>query len=159
MKTKHYCLECGLPVSEGLYTFSQHVYGHSLCMRDLYVLEESGIQARVIDLYLALKSRKFPLELGHFDGYRRVDMAIPDTLYIEITGSGQDEFQEILSELMGTSEGSPRNIPSVVIPAEMLEKPLSFQYAVEEIAKVCRMMQKKPLLTSIAPQLSRVQLQ
>jgi hypothetical protein len=159
MKPVQYCLECGLPVSPGMQSFSRHVYGHSLCMRDLYLLEESGVPARVVDLYLALKAKKFPLLLDYFDGFRRVDMAVPDTLYIEVTGTDQYNFQDLLSELMGTDGNFQKNIPTILIPGAMLENPASYEHAVDEISKVCSMMLKIPLLTGIGHLLRQVQLQ
>ena len=69
-----------------MHEFSQELYGYSLCMKDQYLLGESGATAQTVDLYLALKARNFPVKLEYFDGYKLVDIAVPGKLYIEVSG-------------------------------------------------------------------------
>jgi hypothetical protein len=127
MKTIMRCLECRLPISWGVHEFSQRIYGHSLCMRDQFLLEESSASAHVIDLYLALKQRNFPFVLGYFDGYKQVDLALPGKLYIEINGSYNLERLD-------------KNIPTIIIPKISLETKRSFVHTVEELSKACRVI-------------------
>ncbi len=121
------CLECRLPISWGVHEFSQRIYGHSLCMRDQFLLEESGASAHIIDLYLALKQRNFPFVLEYFDGYKQVDLALPGKLYIEINESYNLERLE-------------KNIPTIIIPKTSLENKRSFFRTVEELTKACRVI-------------------
>jgi hypothetical protein len=145
MKTIPHCLECGLPIAWGVHLFSHRIYGHSLCMKDQYILEESGATARVIDLYLALRSRRFPVVLEYFDEHRYVDIALPEKLYIEVNGSGHNSQE--------------KNIPTLIISGAMLENPASFDHAVNEVSKVCRLMLKKPVITGMKLSFSPVQWQ
>src|SRR5437867_3837319 len=99
MKTIPHCLECGLPISRGVHEFSQRIYRHSLCMKDQFLIEESGATAQAVDLYLALKSRNFPLVLEYFDGYKHVDIALPGKLYIEVNGGYHQANRQAMTDL------------------------------------------------------------
>ncbi len=140
MKTIMRCLECRLPISWGVHEFSQGIYGHSLCMRDQFLLEESGASAHIIDLYLALKQRNFPVVLEYFDGYKQVDLALPGKLYIEINGSYNLERFRVMPDLTSYTYSSEKNIPTIIIPKTSLENKRSFVHTVEELSKACRVI-------------------
>jgi hypothetical protein len=142
MKTIPHCLECGQPLSRGVYIFSQRIYGHSLCMKDQFLIEESGATAHTIDLYLALKSRNFPLVLQYFDGYKHVDMAIPGRLYIEVNGPFHQADWETETDLTHSVYSLEKKIPTIIITNALLENPRSFAHVVEELSKACRLMLK-----------------
>jgi hypothetical protein len=145
MKTIPHCLVCGQPIAWGVHLFSHRIYGHSLCIRDQYILGESGATAEVVDLYLALRSRHFPVILEYFDDHKMVDIALPEKLYIEVNGPHHHE--------------PDKNIPTIVISNAMLENPASFNHAVNEVSKVCRLMMKKPIITGMKVFFSPVQWQ
>jgi hypothetical protein len=134
------CLECRLPISWGVHEFSQRIYGHSLCMRDQFLIEESGASAHVIDLYLTLKQRNFPVVLEYFDGHRKVDLAIPGKLYIEINGSYNLERYRIPTDLTSYVYSPERNIPTIIIPKASLENKRRFVHTAEELCKACRVI-------------------
>ena len=140
MKTMAHCLECGQPISRGVNIFSQRIYGHSLCMKDQFLIEESGATAHTIDLYLALKARNFPLVLEYFDGYKHVDMAIPGRLYIEVNGVFQQADWEAETDLTHSIYSLEKKIPTIIITNALLENPRSFAHVVEELSKACRVM-------------------
>jgi hypothetical protein len=160
MKTKYYCLECGLPISQGVHEFSQELYGYSLCMRDQYLLGESGVAAHTIDLYLALKARKFPVKLEYFDGYKHVDIAVPGKLYIEVSGHDMAEKQ-MITGLAGDGYTLEMRIPTILVSNTMLDKKQSFSHVVNELSKACRIILKPDCGFSVAcaPPLTKVQLQ
>jgi hypothetical protein len=145
MKTIPHCLVCSQPIAWGVHLFSHRIYGHSLCIRDQYILGESGATAEVVDLYLALRSRQFPVVLEYFDDHKFVDIALPEKLYIEVSGSHHHEPE--------------KNIPTIVISNAMLENPASFNRAVDEVSKVCRLMMKKTVITGMKLSFSPVQWQ
>ena len=60
MKSTHHCLECGKPISEGLYEFSTEVYRFPLCSHHLYLIEKRGITDQALRLYFSLKKSEFP---------------------------------------------------------------------------------------------------
>jgi len=123
------------------------------------MIAESGATGLAVDLYLALKSREFPVVLEYFNGYKHIAIALPGKLYIEINGAFYNDCNQLMSDLSRTIYSQEKNIPTIVIPDSMLEQPASFAHAVNEISKACRMMLKKPLITGMGQLISRVQLQ
>ncbi len=159
MKTIPCCLECGQPISRGVHLFSRRIYGHSLCMKDQWKLEESGATGRTIDLYLSLKSRNFPVALEYWDGHKHVDIALSGKLYIEVNGPYNNNRNQIMTDLTRTVFSLEKNIPTIIIPHSMLENVVLFEHAVNEISKACRLVMKKPVVTGMKLSFSREQLQ
>jgi hypothetical protein len=160
MKTNHYCLECRQPISQGVHEFSQELYGFSLCMKDQYLIGESGASAHTIDLYLALKARKFPVKLEYFDGYKHVDIAVPGKLYIEVSGHDLADRQ-IIAGLSGYGYTMELKIPTILVSNSMLGKKRTFSHVVNELSKACRAILNPVCGFSVAcaPPLTVAQLQ
>jgi hypothetical protein len=159
MKTDPHCIECGQPISWGVHLFSRRIYGHSICMKDQSRIEESGATAQAVALYLALRERSFPVLLEYFDNHKHVDIALPDKLYIEVNGPYHNSRRLMMTDLSGTVYSLEKKIPTIVIPHSMLENPVSFELALNEISKACRIILKKPVVTGMNLFFSRVQLQ
>ena len=123
------------------------------------MLEESGATAQAVDLYLALKSRNFPIVLEYFDGYKHVDIAVPGKLYIEVNGAYHHTRAQMKTDLSRSIYSLEKNIPTLIIPNSMLENPDSFEHTVNEISKACRMMTRKPEVSALAAQVASVQMQ
>ena len=140
MKTTLLCLECGKPISQGVYEFSQRIYGHSLCMKDQYLIQESGATAYAVDLYLALKARNFPIVLEYYDGHKHIDLALPGKLYIEVNGPYHRAKQQAMVDLTRSVYSLEKKIPTIVIPNSLLENQRTFSHAVEELSKACKVM-------------------
>ncbi|MEJ0080589.1 MAG: hypothetical protein WDM78_06440 [Puia sp.] len=160
MKTRFHCLECRQPISQGVHEFSQELYGYPLCMKDQYLLEESGATAHTVDLYLALKARNFPVKLEYFDGYKHVDIAVPGKLYIEVSGQDLSERQ-ILAGLSEDGYTLEMKIPTILIPNAMLDKKRTFSHVVNELSKACRVILNPVcgFTVACAPPLTAAQLQ
>jgi hypothetical protein len=161
MKTIPHCIECGDPLSWGVHVFSQRIYGHSLCLRDQCAIAESGAPGRNVDLYLALKSRNFPLVLEYFDGQKHVDMAMPGKLFIEVNDHRHQNSFQAMNDLTSSVYSLEKKIPTIIISDRMLENPESFDHVVNELSKACNIMLKPiPAYSfSIAPPLTLAQLQ
>jgi hypothetical protein len=156
----HRCMECGRPITQGVCDFSRRIYGHPLCMKDMYLLGESGARAEVIDLFLALKSKDFPIVLGYFDGYKQVDLALPGKLYIEIYGSEQQSPGLTMKGHYDSLYTLEQIIPTIFISEAKLANPQTFARLVEELSKACRAMLKTyGYSISSAPPLTAAQLQ
>jgi hypothetical protein len=108
-------------------------------MKDQFLLDESGADAHTVDLYLALKSRNFPVELEYFDGYKRVDIAVPGKLYIEICGHDL-AGRQIISGQTGDGRMLEMKIPTILVSNTMLGKKRSFSHIVDELSKACRVI-------------------
>ena len=161
MKTIPHCIECGIPISWGVHVFSQRIYGHSLCLKDQCAIAESDATGRAVDLYLALKSRKFPVVLEYFDGQKYIDMALPGKLYIEISEPHHQNNCQAMNDLASSVYSLEKNIPTIIISDRMLEDPGTFEHVVNELSKACNVM-LKPMHTysiTLAPPLTLAQLQ
>ena len=150
MKTTHHCLECGQPISRGVSEFSRQLYGHPLCMKDQWLLGESGATAQAVDLYLALKSRNFPVVLEYFDGHRHVDIALPGKLYIELNGTYHQAITQAMTGLSNAVYATEKKIPTIMISHAMLDNPGTFARVVDELSKACRVMSKPWIEFSVA---------
>ncbi|HEY2350801.1 MAG TPA: hypothetical protein VGH64_17395 [Puia sp.] len=161
MKTIPHCIECGKPISWGVHVFSQRIYGHSLCLKDQCEIAESGATGEAVDLYLALKSRKFPLVLDYFDGHKHIDMALPGRLYIEVNDPYLLTSHQAMNELTNSVYSLEKKIPTIMISHTMLENPKTFDHVVNELSKACSIMLKPVENHSFAltPPLTLAQLQ
>jgi hypothetical protein len=156
-----YCLECGQPISRGVHEFSQQLYGYSLCLKDQCLISESGATAQVVDLYLALKSRSFPVVLAYFDGFKQVDIALPGKLYIELNGDYDQQNIKVIADLTRSVYALKRKIPTIIISNTMLDNPVNFAHITDELSKACRMVLKPSYEFSVAcaPPFTAAQLQ
>lgn len=161
MKTTPLCIECGKPISWGVHVFSHRIYGHSLCLKDQCAITETGADGLTVDLYLALKARKFPLILEYHDGQKQVDMALPGKLYIEVNKPRQQNNREAMQELASSVFSLEKKIPTIVISDTMLENSTSFEHVVRELSKACNIMLKPvhDYSFNIAPPVTLVQMQ
>jgi hypothetical protein len=142
MKTTIDCLECGRPITRGVHEFSQSIYGYSLCLKDQCMITESGASGQAVDLYLALKSRNFPVVLNHFDGYQHADIALPGKLHIEVNNPFQDNAAQVYRE----DYPPEQHVPTIFISNSSLENTDTFNHIVEEVTKACRVMLKNRML-------------
>jgi hypothetical protein len=161
MKAKPHCIECGQPISQGVHEFSQQIYGYSLCMKDQYLIGESGATAQTVDLYLALKSRDFPVVLEYFDGYRHVDIALPGKLYIELNSGYDLPNIQVIADLTRSVYSREKKIPTIIISNDMLHNPASFIHIVHELSKACMVVLRPSYEFSVAcaPPFTAAQLQ
>jgi len=161
MKTIPYCIECGKPISWGVHVFSQRIYGHSLCLKDQCTIAESGATGRAIDLYLALKSRNFPVVLEYYDGQKLIDLALPGKLYIEVNERHHMNHSQAMNDLTSSVYSLEKKIPTIIISDTMLEDPESFEHVVSELSKACNVMLKSThdYSFTVAPPLTWAQMQ
>ena len=161
MKTIPRCLECRQPISWGVHEFSQRLYGHSLCMKDQCLIGESGATAQAVDLYLALKSKNYPVVLAYFDGHKHIDIAMPGILHIEVTGSYHATNSCYLSDFTRAVYSLEKKIPTIIISIALFDSPGTFNHVVQELSKACTVMLKPSheFYFAYAPPITVAQLQ
>ncbi len=159
MKTNPVCIECGKPLSEGVYNFALEVFGHPLCMRHQAIIMESGVSEQATYLYLALRSRDLPFVLSYFDGFKSVDMAIPGKLHIEVSGMHQTADKIAMTTRSPLVLSAKFNIPTIVIPDCLFQNPGTFHKTVDELVKYCRPLISQSSFYHLAHSLTRAQLQ
>ena len=161
MKSLPRCLECRQPISWGVHEFSQRIYGHSLCMKDQCLIGESGATAQAVDLYLALKSKNFPVVLAYYDGHKYIDIALPGILHIEVTGPCHPMHRQLMSDLSRAVYSLEKKIPTIIISIALLDNTATFAHVVNELTKACRVMLRPSgeLFIPFAPPVTVQQLQ
>lgn len=84
------CLECYKDISIYEYQFSMDRYNIPLCRQHQDWIQFLSNQTTVeaIRLYFALKARGVPAEIEKFDGFKHIDIAIPEAkINIEVDGA------------------------------------------------------------------------
>jgi len=113
------------------------------------MIQESGATGQVVDLYLGLKALGIPVVLRHYDGKQFADIALPDQLYVKVKGPCSQGRNQITSDLFGNIESGGRRLITVLISHSTLENPVTFELALKEIAKICRKLVKKKVVTGM----------
>lgn len=85
------CVECNSGIDFRVFNYSIENFGHPLCrscqnwFED--ILDYSSATDEAIDLYFALKKRGVPAKLEKCDGFKTIDIAVPDAkVNIEVDG-------------------------------------------------------------------------
>ena len=159
MKTTLHCLDCGTPITKGVYDFSILIYGHPLCLGHQSFLTESGATPRTVDLYFALKERDIPVALEYFDGSRNISITLPGKLYIEVNRPRHLDSHRALADLSRSVYSLQKNISTIAIPDYLLDDPETFRQTVKELTNACRAMIAKSSFWELAHSLRPVQLQ
>ena len=140
--------------------FTENLRSFSL-PKDQCAIAESGASGRAVDLYLALKSRNFPVILEYFDGQKHIDMALPGKLYIEVNERHHQNKYQAMNDLASSVYSLEKKIPTIIIADTMLDDPGSFEHVVNELSKACSVMLKPTHSYSltVVPPLTLAQLQ
>jgi very-short-patch-repair endonuclease len=84
-----YCCECGQNLTYGVSSFSESNYGIFLCIEHQKWIDymQSKTTEETIRLYFALRQRGVPAEMEKFDGFKHIDISIPEAnVNIEVDG-------------------------------------------------------------------------
>lgn len=118
------CCECGLLLSRGVTDFSWNIYGVPLCMEHQQWINhmQSVSTQETIRLYFALRERGVPAELEKYDGYKHIDIAIPDAkVNIEVDGRHHNyDARQALSDLKRTYHSFIKGFYTLRIPNSLV---------------------------------------
>lgn len=124
MKNTNYCLECGHPISEYELKYSIKKYNIPLCKGDQQWIEEMTTQTteEAIRLYFALKMRDVPAEMEKFDGFKHIDIAIPEAkINIEVDGMQHNyNNKQALADLKRTYYSFLKGYYTIRIPNSLV---------------------------------------
>ncbi len=100
------CLECNNQLEKKIFEYSIQNFGIPLCLEHQKWIKYMNSQTtqETMRLYFALKERGVPAEMEKFDGYKHIDIAIPEAkVNIEVDG-GHHNFntQQALADLRRT---------------------------------------------------------
>lgn len=100
------CLECNRKISDNVFNYSINKYGIPLCIehQDWIEYMETKTTFEAIRLYFALKKRGVPAQMEKFDGFKQIDIAIPEAkVNIEVDGKHHNyDKQQALADLKRT---------------------------------------------------------
>jgi len=118
------CLECGINISLSVKHFSIEKYGVPLCIFHQHWIDDMALVSTTesIRLYFALKERGVPAQLEKFDGYKHIDIAIPQAkINIEVDGIHHNySTSQALSDLKRTYYSFLRGFYTIRIPNSLV---------------------------------------
>ena len=114
------CLECNQPLTDGVTDFSINSFGITLCTQHQEWIRfmESYTTYETIRLYFALKKRGVPAQMEKFDGYKHIDIAIPEAkVNIEVDGRHHHfDNRQALADLKRTYHSFAKGYFTLRIP-------------------------------------------
>lgn len=131
--TIYRCLECKNKITERIYDFSIDVHGYPLCLRHQVWIEESDATDEAIFLYFALKAKAIPVKLEHSDGKKKIDIAIPGKLYIEVDGKHHFNPDQALTDFLISAHSWNDKIPTFRIQNAHIHDQHYFEIIVERV--------------------------
>jgi hypothetical protein len=142
MDHAHHCLECGHSITQGVFDFSTEVYGIPLCFKHQNWVNESEASKEALSLYFALKSNGISVVLEYSDGHKKVDIAIPGKLYIEIDGAYHHEPDQALTDFLRSFHSWKQNIPTFHIANQHIWNSYHFGIIVDRLTELCKEVKK-----------------
>lgn len=118
------CTECGELLNRAIISFSTGNFGLPLCIaHQRWVNSMSEISTQeTIRLYFALKQRGVPAQLEKFDGYKHIDIAIPEAkINIEVDGGHHNySTRQALSDLKRSYFSFVKGFHTIRIPNSLV---------------------------------------
>jgi len=122
------CLECGCGISPQVHDYSYNYFGIPLCMsHQKWVKQQEQISTvSAMSLYFALKERGVPAQLEKWDGYKHIDIAIPQAkINIEVDGGHHNyDNTQALSDLKRTYHSFLKGYLTLRIPNSLVARHL-----------------------------------
>lgn len=126
------CVNCQCDIDLKVYNYSVDKYEHPLCrscqvwFKD--ILFKTTATDRSIDLYFALKERGVPAKLEKSDGFKTIDIAVPDAkVNIEVDGmhhayNGKQALADLRRILHSYKKGyTTLRIPNALVQHDIQE--------------------------------------
>lgn len=120
----NHCIECNCKIEIKVREFSLNVIGIPLCRKCqnwLNELDETTTD-RALSLYFALKARKVKAQLEKYDGFKKIDIAIPTAkINIEVDGKHHNtSTKQAFSDLQRTYYSFKKGYFTLRIPNSLL---------------------------------------
>jgi hypothetical protein len=118
------CHECGEFLNNTVLNFSVNKYGLPLCIQHQKWVDymTSITTGETIRLYFSLKQRGVPAILEKFDGFKHIDIAIPDAkINIEVDGGHHNyNHSQAMSDLKRTYFSFLKGFYTIRIPNSLV---------------------------------------
>lgn len=124
MRSPVFCLECERRISPNELKFSITNFNIPLCREHQEWVEsiDEKITDETLSLYFALKERGVPAELEKFDGFKHIDIAIPEArINIEVDGAHHNtNYRQALADLKRTYYSFLKGYYTIRIPNSLV---------------------------------------
>jgi hypothetical protein len=116
------CIECNNFLEWDVFNHSMSEFSAPLCIDHQHRISNSGTTPEAFHLYLALKVRGVPAELEKFDGYKTIDIAVPEAkVNIEVDGAHHNfDNWQALSDLKRTYHSYMKGYLTLRIPNKLI---------------------------------------
>jgi very-short-patch-repair endonuclease len=118
------CTECNIRLNELVLNYSINKFGVPLCIEHQRWIEFMSQQStpEAIRLYFALKQRGVPAQLEKFDGYKHIDIAIPEAkVNIEVDGGHHNySTKQALADLKRAYYSFRKGFHTIHIPNSLV---------------------------------------
>ena len=121
------CIECEANIDSRVYNYSIDNYSHPLCRQCQNwfsdILEYSSATKYATDLYFALKNRGVPARLEKSDGFKSIDIAVPQAkVNIEVDGMHHSyDGRQAMADLRRTLHSFKKGYSTLRIPNSLAE--------------------------------------
>ena len=116
------CLQCRTSINNRVFIYSSENFGYPLCIdcQEWFkeILENTTTTEEATNLYFALRVRGVPAKLEKFDGYKTIDIAIPQAkVNIEVDGMHHSfDSRQAISDLRRTLHSFKKGYYTLHIP-------------------------------------------
>lgn len=117
------CIECNDYLEWNTYNYSLEKFGAPLCYHHQGWIRNIKATGQALDLYFALRRRGVPAQLEKWDGYKTIDIAIPECkVNIEVDGIQHNySSHQALSDLKRTYFSFLKGYLTLRIPNSLIE--------------------------------------
>lgn len=124
MRDSIFCIECGRNISSYEFKYSIDRFSIPLCREHQDWIQFMSTQTtfEAIRLYFALKLRRVPAEMEKFDGFKHIDIAIPEAkINIEVDGGHHNySDRQALADLKRTYFSFLKGYYTIRIPNSLV---------------------------------------
>lgn len=117
------CIECHEYLEDKVYTYSLKEFGAPLCRYHQDTIRNSKATPKATQLYFELKRRGIKAHLEKWDGYKSIDIAIPQfKLNIEVDGGQHNsDPDQALADLQRTYYSFLKGYLTLRIPNSLIK--------------------------------------
>jgi len=123
------CIKCNYPLYGKVYDYSKTHIGFALCQncQDWFREKNNKPTKETKMLYLALKERNIPVEIEKYDGFKSIDLAIPNMKFnIEVDGSHHNlDLKQATSDILRTFHSLEKGYFTLRIPNILIKQKLN----------------------------------
>lgn len=135
-----YCCECRINLPYNVFEYSVQKFGLPLCITHQRWIEnmESITTNETIRLYFALKERGVPAQMEKFDGFKHIDIAVPEAkVNIEVDGKHHNtETKQALSDLKRTYHSFLKGYFTLRIPNSLVRDDYTLNETADYIVEI-----------------------